>query len=85
MHRLSTAGTGVPFDTRLHGVPLATGRASRGINRLLKQHGYRIFVAPESFLIGQQNTLLDGEASRARRWGAALGVVASDAYVAART
>ena len=73
------------FDTRLHGVPLATGRASRGISRLLKQHGYRIFVAPESFLIGQQNTLLDGEASRARRWGAALGVVATDAYVAGRT
>ena len=73
------------FDTRFHGVPLATGRASRGISRLLKRHGYRIFVAPESFLIGQQNTLLDGEASRARRWGAALGVVAADASVAART
>ncbi len=73
------------FDTRLHGVPLATGRASRGISRLLKRHGYRIIVAPESFLIAKQNTLLDGEASRARRWGAALGVVAADAYVAART
>ncbi len=73
------------FDTRLHGVPLATGRASHGISRLLIRHGYRIFVAPESFLIGQQNTLLDGEASRARRWGAALGVVATDAYVTART
>ncbi len=73
------------FDTRLHGVPLATGRASRGISRLLKRHGYRMFVAPESFLIGQQNTLLDGEASRARGWGAALGVVAADAYAAAHT
>lgn len=73
------------FDTRLHGVPLATGRASRGISRLLKGHGYRIFVAPESFLIGQQNTLLDGEASRARQWGAMLGAVAADACVAART
>ncbi len=76
---------GAAFDTRFQGVPLATGRASRGISRLLKRHGYRMFVAPESFLIGQQNTLLDGEASRARRWGAALGVVATDAYVAAGT
>ena len=73
------------FDTRFDGVPLATGRASRAIGKLLKRHGYRILVAPESFLVGKQNTLLDGEASRARRWGAALGVVATDAYVAART
>jgi flavodoxin-like protein len=73
------------FDTRLNGVPLATGRASRGISRLLNRHGYCIVAAPESFLIDQQNRLLDGEASRARRWGAALGVAASDAYLAART
>jgi hypothetical protein len=56
------------FDTRVNGVSLATGRASRGISRLLKRHGYRIVAAPESFLIGQQDTLLVGEASRARRW-----------------
>ncbi len=73
------------FDTRLNGVPVATGRASRRISRLLKRHGYRIVAAPESFLVGKENTLLDGEASRARRWGAALGVVASDAYFPART
>jgi hypothetical protein len=73
------------FDTRINGVPVATGRASRGISRLLKRHGYRIVAAPESFLVGKQNTLLDGEASRARRWGAALGVMASDAYFPART
>ena len=72
------------FDTRVNGVALATGRASRGICKLLNRRGYRIVAAPESFLIGQQNTLLDGEASRARRWGAALGVIASEAYVRAR-
>jgi hypothetical protein len=33
----------------------------------------------------QQNTLLDGEVARARRWGAALGVVAGDAYILARS
>ncbi len=65
------------FDTRINGVPAFTGAASRGIGKLLKRHGYRLIAAPESFLIGQQNTLLDGEASRARRWGAALGVIAT--------
>ncbi len=65
------------FDTRLNGVPAFTGHASRGIARMAKRHGYRLIAAPESFLIGQQNTLADGEASRARRWGAALGVIAT--------
>ena len=71
------------FDTRLNGVPAFTGHASRGIGRLLKRHGYRLVAAPESFLIGQQNTLLDGETSRARRWGAALGVIATSIHLPA--
>ena len=70
------------FDTRIDGVPAFTGRASRGIGRLLKQHSYRLIAAPESFLVGQRNTLLDGEASRARQWGTALAAVA---YFPART
>jgi hypothetical protein len=65
------------FDTRLNGVPALTGRASRGIGRLLKRDGYRLIAAPESFLVSRRDSLLDGEAARARRWGAALGVVAS--------
>ncbi len=68
------------FDTRLNGVPAFTGHASMGIGRLLKRHGYALLAAPESFLIGQQNTLLDGETSRARRWGAALGVIATSLH-----
>jgi hypothetical protein len=40
------------FDTRLSGVPAFTGRAGRGIGRLLKRHGYRLLAAPESFLVG---------------------------------
>jgi hypothetical protein len=71
------------FDTRINGVPAFTGRASRGIARLLKRHGCRLIAAPESFLVGPQNTLVDGEASRARRWGAALGVIATSTYVSA--
>jgi hypothetical protein len=61
------------FDTRLSGVPALTGRASRGIARLLREHGCRLVVPPESFLVDRQNTLLPGEAARACSWGALLG------------
>ncbi len=70
----------VAFDTRLGGAPLLTGRASRGISKLLARHGYRLFAAPESFVVSKQNTLLDGEAARARAWGATIGAAASDLY-----
>ena len=72
------------FDTRLNGAPFMTGRASRGIGSLLKRHGYHLVVAPESFLIGVGNVLLDGESSRARRWGESLGAAATIAHVPAR-
>ena len=68
------------FDTRFDGVPLLTGRAGRGIARLLARDGYRLFAAPESFVVGKQNTLLDGEAARARAWGAMIAAAASDRY-----
>jgi hypothetical protein len=68
-------GLAAAFDTRLNGVPAFTGRASRPIARLLKRHDYWLVAAPESFLIGSQNALLDGEAARARRWGMTLGAV----------
>jgi len=45
--------------------PAFTGRASRPAGRLLKRHGCRLVAAPASFLVSQQNTLLDGEAARA--------------------
>jgi flavodoxin-like protein len=72
------------FDTRLTGAPMLTGRASRGIGRLLTRHGYRLVVPPESFLVTKLNTLVDGEASRARRWGEALAAAAGLAVPAAR-
>ena len=75
----SGPGLAAAFDTRLDGAAAFTGRASRGISRLLKRHGYRLVAAPESFLVSDQNTLLDGEASRARRWGITLGA-ASKTY-----
>jgi hypothetical protein len=69
------------FDTRLRGIPALTGRASQGIGRLLKRHGYHLVVPPESFLVTTSNTLLAGEATRARSWGAVIGVAATNALV----
>jgi len=77
------AGGGGPaaaFDTRLTGIRALTGHASRGIRRLLRRHGYWLVVPPESFQVSQQNILPDAEASRARRWGAALGAAATIAH-----
>ena len=61
------------FDTRVGDIPLFTGRASRIVARMLKRQGYRLVVAPESFLVSSHSTLLYGESSRARRWGMAVG------------
>jgi hypothetical protein len=57
------------FDTRIDASAAMTGRASKGIARRLRHHGYRLLVEPESFLVDKQNHLLDGEAERAERWG----------------
>jgi hypothetical protein len=82
------------FDTRINARSVFTGRASRGIRKLLKQHGYHVIAAP-----GRPRPVLGsarwpgrslagppfgGEAARARRWGAALGVIASDVKHPAR-
>jgi hypothetical protein len=72
------------FDTRLSGIPALTGRASRGISRLLKSRGCRLLVPPESFLVSKQNVLLKGESARARSWGALIGEAARAAYTANR-
>ena len=74
------AGLAAAFDTRAHGLPVFTGRASHAISRLLKRHGYRLVAAPDSFLVNGQNTLLDGEAGRALRWGMTVGA-ASTTYL----
>jgi hypothetical protein len=73
-------GLAAVFDTRVNGVAVFTGRASRPIARLLRRHGYRLVAAPQSFLVCSHGTLLDGEASLARRWGMTLGA-ASKTYI----
>lgn len=70
------------FDTRLSGPPVFTGRASRSIARRLTRAGCRLLAAPESFLISKQNTLLEGEAARARQWGTQIGEAAHMVFAA---
>jgi hypothetical protein len=80
---LSQAGQGhglaAAFDTRISGAPLLTGRASRGIARLLNARGYHLLTAPASFLVSKEGTLLEGEEARARAWGAMIGAEARSA------
>ena len=71
------------FDTRMAGAPVLTGRASRGIGKLLRRSGYRLIAPPESFVVTRLNTLADGESSRARSWGTALTAAADQAVPAA--
>jgi hypothetical protein len=70
------------FDTRINGGPAVPGRSSRSIARLLKRHGYLVIVTPESFGVTALGALLDGEDIRARRWGAALGIISTFAHAA---
>jgi hypothetical protein len=60
------------FDTRIDAPAFLTGRASKGIARRLRQHGFELVGEPESFLVTKDNHLEDGENTRARAWGASL-------------
>ena len=66
------AGRAAAFDTRIEGPPMLTGRASKGIARRLRKHGFDLVGEPESFLVDKQHHLLAGEADRAVAWGARL-------------
>jgi hypothetical protein len=60
------------FDTRFHGPAPLTGRASKGLVRALRRHGFEVIAKPESFLVTKQNRLDPHEADRARTWAAGL-------------
>jgi hypothetical protein len=60
------------FDTRLHGPAALTGRASKGVFRLLRAHGFDLVAQPESFLVTKQDRLEPDEITRAHGWGAKL-------------
>jgi hypothetical protein len=56
------------FDTRIDANPTFTGRASKGIARKLRHHGFGLLAEPESFLVTDDNALVDGEDARAAAW-----------------
>lgn len=64
------------FDTRVDGPAALTGRASKGIARRLRRHGFTLVAEPESFLVDKANHLLPGEDDRAETWGAAVAAEA---------
>jgi Flavodoxin domain len=57
------------FDTRIHGPAALTGRASKGITRLLHAYGFDVAAEPESFLVTRRDRLVRHELTRARGWG----------------
>ncbi len=71
----SLDGAGVAaaaFDTRVGGPAAVTGRASKGIAKELRGHGFALMTEPESFLVDKTSRLKPGEEERAEAWGAAL-------------
>jgi hypothetical protein len=56
----------------MHGPAALTGRASKGVARLLRAHGFDVVAGPESFLVTKQTQLERQETARARAWGATL-------------
>jgi menaquinone-dependent protoporphyrinogen IX oxidase len=62
-------GLAAAFDTRIDAAAILTGRASKGIARFLRKHGYRLIADPESFLVTKTNDLVPGEETRAEAWG----------------
>lgn len=71
------------FDTRMDGPAALTGRASKGVSRALRHHGYDLVAEPESFMVGRDNHLHADEADRARAWGAGLAASLAPARAAA--
>ncbi len=75
----SMSGLAAAFDTRRDLAPVLTGRASKGIAKQLRRHGFDVVADPESFLVDKETQLEPDEIERARSWGerlarSALGV-----------
>jgi hypothetical protein len=66
------SGRAAAFDTRIAGPAVLTGRASRGIAKLLERHGFTLAALPKSFLVSSGSELVPGEEDRAQEWGALL-------------
>jgi hypothetical protein len=66
------------FDTRMPGPTAFTGRASKGIAKRLRQHGFEVVLPPESFIVSKENELVANEIDHARTWGAQLTAAMAD-------
>ena len=71
------SGRAAAFDTRVHAPVALTGRASKGITRMLRHHGFTVVADPESFLVTKGDHLEPDEEERARQWGQRLAVALS--------
>ncbi len=68
-----SGGRAAAFDTRFSAPPVFTGRASKGIGKALRRHGWRLVAKPTSFFVDKENRLRPGEEQRALAWGRSLG------------
>ena len=50
------SGQAAAFDTRLHTHALLTGKASKGIASMLRQHGFQLVAAPDQFFRGSAHS-----------------------------
>jgi hypothetical protein len=66
------------FDTRIDANPHLTGRASKGIAKRLRRHGWHLAVGPESFLVDKHSHLVEGEAERAEGWAQVVATAAAE-------
>jgi menaquinone-dependent protoporphyrinogen IX oxidase len=66
------SGEATAFDTRLDAPAAFTGRASKGIVRMLRHHGFTVRTDPESFLVTKANHLEAEQERRAHTWGTQL-------------
>jgi hypothetical protein len=73
-HRVGRADgmSAAAFDTRREGPEALTGRASLGISRRLRHHGFVEAAAPRSFVFDKENQLLAGEVVRAHQWASSV-------------
>jgi hypothetical protein len=78
--RLDTRGAA--FDTRVDGLAVLTGRASKTIAKLLERHGIALLAPAASFLVTKGNQLHPGERDRAEQWGRELAALLPTARTA---
>jgi hypothetical protein len=62
------------FDTRVDMPAVLTGRASKGVDRELRDRGATLISEPRSFFVTKDNRLEPHEESEAHDWGAELAM-----------